>query len=107
MLTDDALDEVKQLRGDDRIIAILRALDASRLDCEGGYPAVISTHIPGYVIVASVEEDEPRLQILYWDELREHYSRASLFKRCNRDYTWIEAWYETEAITSPQPQAVP
>jgi hypothetical protein len=81
----------------DRAVAALEARDGIRLAYCGGYPSVISTSIPGYVVVADPgDENGVQLTIYQNRRLVAWYRRAQRWLKRNPDEDIITAMWETQ-----------
>ena len=79
----------------DEAVDVLHKMELEHVKKMGGYPPLVSTEIPGYVIVAGVSDDEPTLEVYEADQLLRWYRRAQEYMREQGDPNIIEAMWET------------
>ncbi len=74
----------------------LDQLLSRRMEVEGHYPPIVSTEIPGYVVVASVAGDgEPDLKFYREEGVVEWFRRALAWRERYPDDDLVTAMHET------------
>jgi|ERR1035437_5351664 hypothetical protein len=77
---------------------MFEAMDESRLHCSGGYPCIVCTDVPGYVIVASTKDEndnEPTLDIYTEESVLNWWKNAKAEQVEYPDTDWADALFET------------
>ena len=80
----------------DELLDLLRAQDADRLESFGGYPAIVSTAVYGYFLVAYADENgKPVLDIYKYGELLNALREAKQLMEIDKHNSLKEAFSET------------